>query len=608
MVCGIYLITRKDTSQKYVGKSNDIKRRWQQHIGGYDKRHSWIDNAIRKHGADKFILQIITELPDDEKVLLQHEKYWIKFYNAYEDKNHYNLTPGGDFNPMLVPDIVEKISGENNYWHGRKNPELSERNYKRTGEKNPNWGTSLVEEWGGFWFLKAMASLDITIYELVKYTGLSRNSINSYLRTRNYTWTQLKEEATGNKKYSIDDFGGLDFLKECIKDEKNQKDIANEMNLSVQTIRQYLDTRGYTWVKLIEEVTGNKKYSIDELGGLNFLKQSIKNGKTQTDIAKETGISEKTIRKYIETRGYSWIELIEEWTGNKQYSIDDFGGLDFLKQCIKDGKNQKDVAKETKISNTTIRKYLKRKGYTWRTLNKEVTGNQRYSVIDELGGLEFLKDCIKDGKTQEDVAKENGISSETITRYLKRKEHVWRTLNEEVTGNQRLFIIDDFGGLNFLKECIINGKDQKKVAKELNISPGTITRYLKRKGYTWTQLKKETYGKQDPIDDLGGLIFLKDCIIDGKNQKDVAKELKMSTNTIKEYLGRKGYTWTQLKEEAIDHKKYSIDECGGLDFLKDCIIDGKNQKDVAKELNISVDTIARYLKKRGYTWTQLKKK
>lgn len=40
MVCGIYLITRKDTSQKYVGKSNDIKRRWQQHIGGYDKRHS----------------------------------------------------------------------------------------------------------------------------------------------------------------------------------------------------------------------------------------------------------------------------------------------------------------------------------------------------------------------------------------------------------------------------------------------------------------------------------------------------------------------------------------------------------------------------------------
>ena len=59
MVCGIYLITRKDTSQKYVGQSNDIKRRWQQHIRGDDIEHSWIDNAIRKHGKDKFIFHVI---------------------------------------------------------------------------------------------------------------------------------------------------------------------------------------------------------------------------------------------------------------------------------------------------------------------------------------------------------------------------------------------------------------------------------------------------------------------------------------------------------------------------------------------------------------------
>lgn len=113
MACGIYLITHKDTAQKYVGQSNDIKRRWQQHSRGYDVEHSWIDNAIRKHGVDKFIFQIITELPNDENVLLNHERYWIKFYNAYENKSHYNLTPGGDFNPMRVPEIVEKMSGEN---------------------------------------------------------------------------------------------------------------------------------------------------------------------------------------------------------------------------------------------------------------------------------------------------------------------------------------------------------------------------------------------------------------------------------------------------------------------------------------------------------------
>ncbi|SEK97372.1 group I intron endonuclease [Methanobrevibacter gottschalkii] len=491
MVCGIYLITRKDTSQKYVGKSNDIKRRWQQHIGGYDKRHSWIDNAIRKHGADKFILQIITELPDDEKVLLQHEKYWIKFYNAYEDKNHYNLTPGGDFNPMLVPDIVEKISGENNYWHGRKNPELSERNYKRTGEKNPNWGTSFVEEWGGFWFLKAMASLDITIYELVKYTGLSRSSIQVYLRTRGYTWTQLKEEATGTKKYSIDDYGGLNFLRDCIKAGKTRVEVSKEIGISPQTITDYLSKRGYNWTRLKEEVTGTKKYSIDDYGGLEFLQDCVRDGKTQNDIGKETGISEKTIRSYLNKNGYSWEEFIEEVTGTKKYSIDDYGGIDFIKECIKEGKDQKDIAKEINISVTTIRKYLKRQGYTWAQLKKEVDGNIRHSIIDDFGGINFLIDCIKAGKTQTDVAKEMGIASDTIWKYLKRRGFSWTKL-EEKAGRKR-YSIDELGGLDYLINCIKEGKTQTDVAKELGISPSSdvIWRYLKSKGYTWTQLKKE---------------------------------------------------------------------------------------------------------------------
>lgn len=26
----------------------------------------------------------------------EREKYWIKYYNTYEDRNHYNETPGGD--------------------------------------------------------------------------------------------------------------------------------------------------------------------------------------------------------------------------------------------------------------------------------------------------------------------------------------------------------------------------------------------------------------------------------------------------------------------------------------------------------------------------------
>ena len=493
MVCGIYLITRKDTSQKYVGQAIDIYDRWLHHIKGYDIEHSRVDKAIRKHGVEKFTLQIITELPEDKKLLDINEKYWIRFYNTYEDKNHYNLTPGGDFNPMLDPDIVKKISGENNYWHGRKNPELSERNYKRTGTKNPNWGTSLVEEWGGLWFLEHMASLDITVYDVVEYTGISRSAIQAYLRTRGYTWTQLKEEVTGNKKYSIDDYGGLDFLKECIKEGKTRVDVAQEIEISPQTITSYLSKKGYTWIQLKEEVTGNKKYSIDDYGGLEYLKECVKDGKTQYDIAKETNITEKTIRSYLNKKGYSWTEFVEEVTGNKKYSIDDYGGLDFIKECIKERNDQKDIAKEINISVTTIRKYLKRQGYTWAQLKKEVDGNIRHSIIDDIGGINFLIDCIKAGKTQTDVAKEMGIASDTIWKYLKRRGYSWTKL-EEKAGRKR-YSIDELGGLDYLINCIKEGKTQKDVAKELGISPSSdvIWRYLKSKGYTWTQLKKEVY-------------------------------------------------------------------------------------------------------------------
>ena len=62
----------------------------------------------------------------------------------------------------------------------------------------------------------------------------------------------------------------------------------------------------------------------------------------------------------------------------------------------------------------------------------------------------------------------------------------------------------------------------------------------------------------------------------------------------------------KLKEEAMGKKQYSIDDLGGLDFLRKCIKEGKNKKDISTEFKISVSTIDRYLKKRGYNWSQLK--
>lgn len=110
MTCGIYKITRKDTGQSYIGLSDNIEKRYRQHTNGNDIKSSRIDRAMVKHGADKFHLEIIEELPNNRTLLMEREEYWIAQYNTYEDGFHFNLTPGGDFSPAKLPEVRTKIS------------------------------------------------------------------------------------------------------------------------------------------------------------------------------------------------------------------------------------------------------------------------------------------------------------------------------------------------------------------------------------------------------------------------------------------------------------------------------------------------------------------
>lgn len=100
MTCGIYLITNKINGHMYVGQSSDIEERWKSHIKKSKSKDALIvDKAINKYGSENFSLQIITKLPNIKSVKDKHEKYWIKFYNTYENPNHYNQDDGGTFQP-----------------------------------------------------------------------------------------------------------------------------------------------------------------------------------------------------------------------------------------------------------------------------------------------------------------------------------------------------------------------------------------------------------------------------------------------------------------------------------------------------------------------------
>lgn len=104
-MCGIYKVTNKINGKIYIGKSIDIKRRWQDHIwessvddekwlANYRGVRTYFHSAIRKYGKDNFIWEIIEEC--DESQLNNKERFWIKELESNNKTRGYNMTEGGD--------------------------------------------------------------------------------------------------------------------------------------------------------------------------------------------------------------------------------------------------------------------------------------------------------------------------------------------------------------------------------------------------------------------------------------------------------------------------------------------------------------------------------
>ena len=89
---GIYKITKKSNNKSYIGQSNDIVRRFEEHKYKIDIP---IDMAFAKYGSDAFTFEILEECALNQ--LDEREIYWIAYYNTYKGFG-YNCNPGGGNN------------------------------------------------------------------------------------------------------------------------------------------------------------------------------------------------------------------------------------------------------------------------------------------------------------------------------------------------------------------------------------------------------------------------------------------------------------------------------------------------------------------------------
>lgn len=279
-ICGIYMIKHKDTGQMYIGQSKHIYKRWKHHCYGHDKFISRIDRAINKYGEDNFTLQVIEELSNDSDCLKEREKYWIKKYNTFEDKNHYNLTPGGDYCLTQDPSQLYKFQGEN-HWDC-------------SGDKNPMYGKNHTEE--------SKRKMSLTVSANVNTTGFYRvtKCIDKSCK-QGFTWFYMYND-NGRKRAIRSVY--LKKLEEKVKQqglewkilskEKAEQSLLSEKN---DEISSFYNTSGYyhvykrscpkcnqgfTWVYYYTDENGKEK---------NF---------SSVDIDK--------LEHKVKNKGYKWIK------------------------------------------------------------------------------------------------------------------------------------------------------------------------------------------------------------------------------------------------------------------------------------------------------------
>ena len=83
---GIYKITCLKTGEIYIGKSTDIKNRWQQHCKTVFNcgtiASSLLHTKMKQYGIENFTFELVEQVPKDQ--LSEREKFYISFYQSKE--------------------------------------------------------------------------------------------------------------------------------------------------------------------------------------------------------------------------------------------------------------------------------------------------------------------------------------------------------------------------------------------------------------------------------------------------------------------------------------------------------------------------------------------
>ena len=118
---GIYVIRNKRNGNVYVGKTNNFRKRRNQHFTLLrNKRHfnKHMQRAFHLYGENAFEFDPIEKIEDEEK-RIEREEYWIEImradYNAYQHES--TEMPDNSFHIMYTKELRLGEKYKRPLWH-----------------------------------------------------------------------------------------------------------------------------------------------------------------------------------------------------------------------------------------------------------------------------------------------------------------------------------------------------------------------------------------------------------------------------------------------------------------------------------------------------------
>jgi predicted GIY-YIG superfamily endonuclease len=113
-IMGIYQIVYMPTGRMYVGSTNNLLKRYRQHLHKLSKGDHLctpLQNAYAKHGPDLFEFQVLETIAD-KTTLIEREQYYIDTFKSHANENGFNVCKMAGRPPGIDTETAVRIGVE----------------------------------------------------------------------------------------------------------------------------------------------------------------------------------------------------------------------------------------------------------------------------------------------------------------------------------------------------------------------------------------------------------------------------------------------------------------------------------------------------------------